>query len=363
MNDKPMIRIILIVSYLLSKQVNNLLSELTIPLAFWQFARRGLLNFNTFSAKIFGRPKLDNDRMEIFIFYLPPSLEQSFYQRAIHDLDLTSPGRGSIFSQTIHCYMPQELDYQSIKFEDHDAERLLSSKTHGITLITGRGEADSISYEVMRNGYTAPNIIFGMGMGTRNKLGLLRVTIPQEKEILSLLTYYQDVPVLLNILRQTARLDLPGKGFLYHYPINFARIDTKTQAQMDFHTASTDQIIAAIDTLMHNTDWRRKSSGYVPASYQEDLSKHSEISCVHIYVPYGSEDKITELAFQFGVTGATMSYYRSIQYQDGKMIPDKDYNVYTMVMHFSIVEPLLQHLYAQSGTDIPLVDSYRITIA
>lgn len=362
MIPKMMVRVTLIISHLISKQVDNLLTELKIPLAFWQYARRDLLNFNTLSAKIIGRPTAEPEPMDIFVLYLPPSSEQAFYQRVIYDLDLTLPGRGSIYSQIVKCYFTDDISFEPIQFEDHGAERLLSTKTHGITLITGRGQADEIAYRLMEEGYIPPNITFGRGVGSRDKLGLIRITIPQEKEILHLTAYYQDVPIVLNILHQVARLDLPGKGFVYHYPINYAKIDTKTHAHLAFHMASTDQIIAAIDTLMNSIDWRKKSYGHLPSEYQENISTHSDIVCLNVYIPYGSEDNTTEAAFKFGVSGATLTRHRSLRYKEGDITRDRDFNVYTLVMNQKTVDPVLSHLRTDTEYKNILVDSYHIMI-
>ncbi len=362
MTDKSMSRITLVVSYLISKQVLNILEEMAIPLTFWQYARRDLLNFNSVFAKIFGRPKAENERMEEFIIYVPADLEHAFYQKIIHDLDLTTPGRGSLYCQIVDTYADEELAFETSKFQNEIPERLTSTKTHGITLIIGRGQADHIAYQVMEKGYAPPTIIFGEGMGTRDKLGLVRVTIPPEKEIMNLTTYYQDLPMLLALLRQGAHLDLPGKGFLYHYPLTFARIDTKTQANLAFHMASTDQIISAIDTLMNNTDWRRKSQGHILVNASHGLTKNSQAVCLNVFVPYGIKDTAIDVAFNLGVRGATKRYYRSLRYKDTQIQSDKDYNVYTMVMSENLLEPVITNLQKEETLQSAWFDSYHITI-
>ncbi len=363
MTNQSMSRITLVVSYLISKQVLNILEEMAIPLVFWQYARRDLLNFNSVFAKIFGKPKSENERMEQFIIYVPTNLEHAFYQKIIRDLDLSTPGRGSLYSQNVHTYTQEELNFETDKFEQSEnSEKIISTKTHGITLIIGRGQADHIAYQAMEKGYAPPTIIFGEGMGSRDKLGLVRITIPPEKEIMNLTTYYQDLPMLLALLRQQAHLDLPGKGLLYHYPLTFARMDTKTQASLAFNMASTDQIISAIDTLMNNTDWRRKNHAHLLSNPLHHTSKDTQGICLNVFVPYGIQDNAIDVAFNLGVRGATKSYYRSLRYKDGQLQSNKDYNVYTMVMSENLLKPVITHLQKQESLQSAWLDSYHISV-
>ncbi len=56
----------------------------------------------------------------------------------------------------------------------------------GITCIVQRGEGDRIAKISLNTGASVPITTHGTGSGVRDKLGLLRITIPPEKELINL---------------------------------------------------------------------------------------------------------------------------------------------------------------------------------
>ncbi|MGL4523988.1 MAG: hypothetical protein ACRCVN_00495 [Spirochaetia bacterium] len=355
-----MIKVTLSVSYLLCEQVRQLLAKFSIPLTFWQYARHNVLNFKTLGAKFFGKPTLVNERLEVFTIYLPPALEHSFYQQIIHSLDLISTGRGSIYSQHVQVYSHLNLSFKAIPFAEDSVDQFLSTKTHGISMIVGRGEAEHISYSVLKNGYLSPQISYADGMGIRNKMGLVRITIPQQKEILDLTTYYQDTALVIQLLKVAGRLDLPGKGLIYHYPINFARVDTKTQLATDFDMASKEQIITAIDRLMTNIDWRRKT----PTSTHHEDKAHTnhELLCMIIYTPYKTGEKIIHGAMHAGLGGATMALQHSLVYENETMRTDIDYDMCIMIMPNKMLHPMMEEIGNNPSIEHAWIETYPIRI-
>jgi hypothetical protein len=108
-------------------------------------------------------------------------------------------------------------------------------------------------------GASVPAVSFGIGTGIREKLGLLRIAIPAEKEIIHLAVSTYDADPLMKMMITAGNLDQPGKGFIYTYPIHKGLIDTKITHGMTRHVASVEQIIATLDEIKGDMGWRRRS--------------------------------------------------------------------------------------------------------
>lgn len=78
-----------------------------------------------------------------------------------------------------HIYQHAEMETSSLKRQV--IEQLLSTEMHLISLIGARGDAGQLCHALLTRGYPSPSIAYGMGMGTRSRMGLLRITISPEK--------------------------------------------------------------------------------------------------------------------------------------------------------------------------------------
>jgi hypothetical protein len=107
------------------------------------------------------------------------------------------------------------------------------------------------------------------------------------------------------LLAEEAKLDKPGRGFIYQTPVSFGLIDTRMRVGGQNYAATIEQIIAAIDTLKSGTNWRKRldqdnndkkgNSSFLPQD-------NCEISII------SEEDRIDELreaCLKVGATGAT----------------------------------------------------------
>jgi nitrogen regulatory protein PII len=112
--------------------------------------------------------------------------------------------------------------------------------------------------EALDLGICVPVITLGKGNDIRDQLGLIRITIPAEKEIVHLVMPEQDSDSIIKLLVEHGRLDKPGKGFIYKTPVSSGLIDTKMKIGKQKYAASMEQIIAAIDQLKLDTTWRKR---------------------------------------------------------------------------------------------------------
>lgn len=177
-----------------------------------------------------------------------------------------------------------------------------------ICCIVQRGEAAAVARAVLQMGLSAPVVTFGTGMGLRDKLGLLRITIPADKDVLHVVVSRQDAAEAFDFMTDVARLHQPGRGFIYMSPLRFGVINTRIYRGEVRHVASIEQVIAAIDTLKGDPGWRKKSAFFRARrerSYLRDLVS---------YTILGEESRVEELvrsALEAGAGGATVSNLRA----------------------------------------------------
>jgi hypothetical protein len=167
-----------------------------------------------------------------------------------------------------------------------------------------------------------PVVGIGIGTGIRDRLGLLRVTISPEKELVYLMVPSHDADGLQRLLIEEGHLDRPGGGFLYQTPVSAGMVDPLIRIGRQEHAASIEQIIAAIDDLKKGTAWRKRFFGVESGFASESGSSfsHREIS---FFCHDGQGDAFVHAAMQAGAEGATVSRVRSMYLRDadGRCVP------------------------------------------
>lgn len=316
MQSVKMIKFSLSVNHILAGLAYKTLEELQLPFVYSQTARAGILGHPNLLSGLTFKHRFESDRIEFFHFYTPLDMEEAAFNRVVHALDLLDPGRGSIYSENAELIADMEPMFEPALLIEPRIDRVLSDQMLGITAIIARGEGDRVTQAVLENGYSTPMASYGLGMGIRSRLGLVRIAIPPEKEILHHAVYHRDADAVMQLIRAEAQLDLPGKGFMYSYPLRWAKINTKTHLGDESRLASPEQMIAAIDELKGNIEWRRKSA------YTSDAkpSKHKRKLANVVFIgERGVSEKVTEAAFALGAGGATMTRCRFFDYSSSPL--------------------------------------------
>jgi hypothetical protein len=135
---------------------------------------------------------------------------------------------------------------------------------------------------------------------------LLRVAIPAEKEIVSLLVEPHDEPTTLDSLIDAGRLDLPGRGFIGAYPVSFGVANPKSYRGRQRYSANMDQVIAAIDELKAGTAWRQRSGAVDPAARRQRRWL-TDLVNVTLNCNEGGADRLVSAATGAGAGGATIT--------------------------------------------------------
>ncbi|QEN06475.1 hypothetical protein EXM22_00145 [Oceanispirochaeta crateris] len=211
---------------------------------------------------------------------------------------LDIPGHGSLLMQDISVYEGRN--------EENPAEEFKACKHQmsQITAILSLPKAgDQLAAIALDYGLGVPVVSLGEGTGLRDSLGLLRITIPPQKEIVHLVVSRYDSDNILKILIEHGDIDRPGGGFVYTTPVCSAHLDNKMVIGRQAHSASIDQMIAAIDELKGDTGWRKRSLE-VKKGRVRFTRKQKEIT---VYCPEGSAGNIADCAMNAGAKGATLS--------------------------------------------------------
>ncbi len=315
MNSVQLIKVTCIVNKSISVVIYNALKELHLPFVLVQSARTSVLKEKHFIFDYRTATKVEEHLVDIYRFYIPEQYEYAVLSLLANEADLSIPGRGSIYSEDVEL-----IGMRQCTFDEDRLKKLSVPKPHllsgimGICCIVQRGQGTSLEKAILDKAISVPVITYGIGMGLRNKLGLLRITIPVDKEVLSLTVHKQDALAAMNLIIDVARLHHPGKGFIYMYPIRHGIIDTKLYHGKARHVASMEQIIAAIDDMKGNTDWRRKTASV--ARHGEHRRYLTDLINYTIICNEGKTEDIIKAAMNAGAGGATLSNLRCSRFKE-----------------------------------------------
>jgi len=242
--------------------LDQVLTELELPEVFIQRCKQTFLQDKRDFLGLRPVVKLDESRALIYRMYVPAVYEESVMRRIIDATDLGMGGRGSIFSQHIGILRgtPLAFDIEKLDSLCEKKERLFSEEHALIACTVSRGAGDALAQAILELGIGVPVVFFGTGAGLRDRLGLLRVTIPIEKEIIWFLVSCSDADLVEKSIIPRANLDVPGNGFLYRCFVHAPVVNLRIRHGERAHAATMEQVIAALDEVQGSNDWRRFGS-------------------------------------------------------------------------------------------------------
>lgn len=253
---------------------------------------------------------------EIFRVTVPVEAEGIVIDTLVRAAELEAPGHGSIFSQQLDEYgdfdLPSVTSPNDVHRESYGERSLLRDLTLITCILSMPGSGQQIARVALELGTCVPVVSLGVGTGVRDRLGILRITVPPEKEIVHLLVPEHDANEIMRLLVEEGRLDRPGRGFLYRTPVDAGLLDTRLRVGPQEHAASIEQIIAAVDELKQSTGWRKRFAGMggVEADPNENLRlRNRELALI---CSEGRSAPLIEAAIAAGAGGATTSKARRL---------------------------------------------------
>jgi len=91
-----------------------------------------------------------------------------------------------------------------------------------ITCIVQRGMADNIIQAARAAGAQGATVYFARGMGIRERLGILGVSVEVEKEVIEIMVSKEQVERVFERMYLAGNLDTPGMGIMYITPLDKA---------------------------------------------------------------------------------------------------------------------------------------------
>jgi hypothetical protein len=286
--------------------LDQCLAELALPEVFIQRAkqmslvdRQGFLGLRPIT-------KLEESRAFIYRIYVPSVYEMGLVNRIVEVTDLKLGGRGCILVQHVDYYRSVSLPFDTEKLDRLCGRSVRATqKEHAlISCIVPRGRGDSLAEALLDLGVCVPIVFFGAGRGLRDKLGIMRITVPIEKEIIWFIVPASDAALVEKIIIPRAGLDIPGRGFLYTTYVHAPVVNLRVRHGKRIHAATMEQVIAALDEVRGSSDWRRFGS-----NKQESADKNRSSSTRALFF-IGEEDDVEtfrKAAMENGARGATLN--------------------------------------------------------
>lgn len=242
--------------------------------------------------------------------------------------ELHHSGNGAILAfpcdETMFLNGEKKVDKKESDVQD-DTKKIFREDLVSIVCIVQKDKANVIAKEAMMAGAPGPTISFGFGRGIRDRLGLVRICISPEKELLTVVVNKYEVDKIFDAMIKVGRLDIPGEGFIYTLPIEKGLINIPSIVPDTIHGVSISQIIKALDEIKGNSHWRghsgfhdfSESDGIFQVQERTYLENLVRLTCV---VVRGEGDALIRAAIQAGAPGASVVYGR--QMGEEKMMGD-----------------------------------------
>lgn len=287
--------------------------------------RAGLLVMRRSRLPFLAGPKLDSYEVDMVRCVVRHDDAEAILAAVVVAGGLHEPGRGTVYAEPIEGY-----GFPACPASAGDAEGEPQAKrdrhsagadgprriTHGLAAITcilsAPGAGDALARVALELGVCVPVVTIGEGTGMRDRLGLLRITIPPGKEVVHLVAPSHDAEGILRMLVEAGRLNRPGMGFSYIRPLTAGVLDTRLRIGRQRAAASIEQIIAAIDDLHGGTTWRRR---YLDTELLRSLDRRAlgrDFCELVVTSDEGTTDIVTRTAVSAGATGATTTTVRRV---------------------------------------------------
>ena len=350
--DKKVIEITIVSDKEIASAILEELESIGIEYSNSIAGRRDLLQERKGLLKMLGTGKsILHDPITIITFLVSSEMEQTIINCIIEKGRLNMPGRGSVFSKEVTLIKAHE-QCQENKIQNIETKmRRLFSDLTGICCIAHRGDGDLLAKVGLETGSGVPAITLGIGTGLRDKIGLWRVAIPAEKEIVNLVTTSHNAENVMEMMIDIGALDQPGKGFIYLYPIKMGLVDVKAYVGLSRQAASIEQMVSVIDEIKGGTGWRRREFSKYPSAGKKRKYLNDLVNFILI-CNEGRTPDLIRAAMDAGAGGATTSKlkYRSTEKSESsKISPARE--ISEMIITENQIETVVKTLEERGALD------------
>ena len=257
----------------------------------------------------FGGTRIVDDPVEILSFLVPTETEDQVIALIVQVGRLDLPGRGSVCASAVELPNAENASYvNQVSVEGLPIINTARDVT-GICGIVQRGQGNPVGRVALDTGACVPSVTFGTGLGVRDKMSLLRITIPADKELIWTTTSTPDADILFDGMIEAGQLDQPGKGFIFMFPLNQAHLNMDVNRGILHAAASIEQIIVALDGILGDTDWRQRVDLSDTRNERNYLTNLVDFCLI---CNEGSGDELVGAAMAAGAAGASIAKLKQI---------------------------------------------------
>ncbi len=257
----------------------------------------------------FPRPNISPSR-DILQFIVNNESVEKVFKTIVSTAQLEYSGAGAAFIADIDNLWfigDAIVEKQTNSNFSKDINTELTSELELISCISQRGKADDIVEAAISQGSSGPVVTYGYGRGVRDKLGLLRIAINPEKEIVFVVVTKYELDSIFEAMITAGKLDRPAMGFIYHIPIKQGLINITSFESGQYWAATREQMIKAIDELKGNQLWRQASTS-TNAFHIRNRSFLENLVNIRAIVRRGLGDQYILSVMEAGASGATVSF-------------------------------------------------------
>ena len=316
---KTVSRITALLNRSISKEVMDGLREAGIIDLYLIPARSPVMERKRTGWSVFARGHMSEDPVDILFFIIDAEMEIPALHLIAEKALLHFPGRGSVFSEEVELALSHELCRENrVSLPQTSTSVHIAERLAGVFCIVQRGQGDSIARVPLEAGISVPSIHFGIGRGVRDKMGLLRIAIPAEKEIIYTLASSYDTDLLMDRMIEVGKLDQPAKGFIYEIPLKRGIINMKVMRGDQRQAASIEQLVAAVDQLKGGAEWRRRSVSLAKKGPKKKDYIHNLVDLA-LLCDAGTGVDLVKTALSAGAAGATIANLKYIRPTDSPL--------------------------------------------
>lgn len=286
-----------------------------------------------------------NPEQRVLEMLVPNQIKDVLMDRIAFACKLHENGIGAVY--TVSCektffLKPYTFDF-SISF-NQDETIPYKDNLFGIYCTAQRNSADEIATAAIRAGSVGPTVVYGQGRGIRDRLGLLRIAISPEKELIRLVVDNYDTDPVFEAMIQEGRLDTPGMGFIYYIPIEKGIVNIPSTATSKNELASRHQMIKAIDEIQGGSAWRVQSEKGTKKQ-RKYLLELKRLTCV---VERGEGDALIQAAMLAGAPGASVTYGKESgggQSRQGSSITvNRELEIIELIVSPDAIDTIVNHI-------------------
>ena len=266
-----------------------------------------------------------------FVQFLVPDTEVDPMMETIVDSgNLHLPGAGAVFAVPCDdCVHTEDYELWSTSSWENDtfnASKTFRENLTAIYCIVRKSDTEAIARAAMQAGAHGPIVFYCEGRGLRDRLGWLRITKDNEKEVVLVVVDNADAVAVTEAMVDAGDIDLPGRGFLYRVPIQKGVVNIGSTFGRQRYAATMQQVITAIDDLKGGAGWRdQRVNELVGTGQSAGLNLFGKVrertylrnqSCVSCIVGRKDVEIAIDAALEAGAPGANFSVAKVFDTED-----------------------------------------------